>query len=238
MDQFIRMDQLKLDVLKEPRGFIRVLQFVFAICAFATTTNFGSNFSFTVTCKNGTETQKFSQAIAYPFRFDHIDVQEVTVCGKKYNLNYFGDYSSDAEFFVASGVLAMLYAMASLAFYCFMDVQYQENKTFPMVDFLVSMIIAVFWLSGSAAWASGLSSVKFVCDPNTFFQYLPMCVDNSCVADFAGNFAGLNISIIFGFLNFFLWAVNLWFLYKETSWFLDHSTAPQFGTGGAQSTPN
>lgn len=236
MDQFIRMDQLKLDIIKEPRGFIRVLQFVFAICAFATTTNFGSNFSFTVSCKpNGTESVKLSQDIAYPFRFDHIKVEDVKACGNTYKVNYFGDYSSDAEFFVASGVLAMFYAMASLAFYCFMDAQYQENKTFPLVDFLVSMIIAVFWLSGSAAWASGLSSVKFVSDPNTFFQYLPICVDNSCVAEFAGNFAGLNISIIFGFLNFFLWAVNLWFLYKETSWFLDHSTAPQFG--GAQSTP-
>lgn len=66
-------------------------------------------------------------------RFDHIEVKEVTVCDKKYNVNYFGDYSSDAEFFVASGVLAMFYAMASLAFYCFMDAQYQENKTFPLV---------------------------------------------------------------------------------------------------------
>jgi hypothetical protein len=28
MDQYIRMDQLKLDIIKEPRGFIRVLQFV------------------------------------------------------------------------------------------------------------------------------------------------------------------------------------------------------------------
>ena len=56
--------------------------------------------------------------------------------------------------------------------------------------------MCILRLSGSAAWASGLSSVKFVCDPNTFFQYLPLCVDNACVADFAGNFAGLNISIV------------------------------------------
>merc|ERR1712008_203523 len=41
----------------------------------------------------------------------------------------------------------------------------------------------------------------------------------SCTVDFTGNFNKANISIIVGFLNFFLWASNLWFLYKETSWF-------------------
>ena len=32
-----------------------------------------------------------------------------------------------------------------------------------------------------------------------------------------GLFWSLNLSS--GFLNFLLWAANLWFLYKETSWF-------------------
>ena len=35
---------------------------------------------------------------------------------------------------------------------------------------------------------------------------------------------------IFGFLNFFLWTVNLWFLYKETSWFQQDAAAA--GAGG------
>ena len=75
----------------------------------------------------------FSKNILFSHRFDHIKVEDVKACGNTYKVNYFGDYSSDAEFFVASGVLAMFYAMASLAFYCFMDAQYQENKTFPLV---------------------------------------------------------------------------------------------------------
>ena len=87
------MDQLDTNVLKEPRGFLRVLQFVcfsnvwiviskiyiiifslvipqvFAICAFATTTNFGSYFSFLVKCKNETlGSTTFKQSIEYPFR--------------------------------------------------------------------------------------------------------------------------------------------------------------------------
>lgn len=228
------MDQLDINVVKEPRGFIRVLQFVFAICAFATTTNFGSSFSFIVKCKNETMAeQKISQSIEYPFRFDHVAVNE-KACGKDYSFSYFGDYSSDAEFFVAAGVLAMLYALGSLAFYCFCSNMYQTNKTIPLVDFLVTMVLAVFWLSGSAAWASGVSAVKYVSDPNAWLKTLKICNDNAgCVPDFSGNFAGLNISIIFGFLNFFLWAVNLWFLYKETSWFQDRNPA----VGGTGQTP-
>jgi hypothetical protein len=35
---------------------------------------------------------------------------------------------------------------------------------------------------------------------------------------------------IFGFLNFFIWTVNLWFLYKETSWFQQDAAAA--GAGG------
>ena len=39
-----------------------------------------------------------------------------------------------------------------------------------------------------------------------------------CVGS-AGQFAGANSAVLLGFLNFFLWAANLWYLYKETAWF-------------------
>lgn len=78
------------------------------------------------------KSEKISQDIEYPFKFDHIIVEE-KACGKDYAYSYFGDYSSDAEFFVAAGVLAMLYAAGSLAFYCFLNNTYQNNKTLPLV---------------------------------------------------------------------------------------------------------
>lgn len=211
---------------------------VFAICAFATTTNFGSSFSFIVKCKNETMgTQKITQSIEYPFRYNHIRNWIVTIlnfeicfpfrfdhiiveekaCGNNYVFSYFGDYSSDAEFFVAAGVLAMLYSLASLVFYCLCGSSYQNNKTIPLVvctcyilmkffkfnycfvwqDFLVTMVIAVFWLSGSAAWASGVSAVKYVSDPSGWIKNLKICMENAeCSSLYAGNFAGLNISIV------------------------------------------
>ncbi len=65
-------------------------------------------------------------------RLDHVAVNE-RACGKDYSFSYFGDYSSDAEFFVAAGVLAMLYALGSLAFYLAFGNTYQTNKTIPLV---------------------------------------------------------------------------------------------------------
>ena len=63
-------------------------------------------------------------------------------------------------------------------------------------DFLITMVMAVFWLSGSAAWASGVSAVKYVSDPSVWIKTLEICKDNICNSDFTGNFAGLNISIV------------------------------------------
>jgi len=40
-----------------------------------------------------------------------------------------------------------------------------------------------------------------------------------CHTTSRGHFGGANVSVLFGFLNFFLWASNLWFLYKETNWY-------------------
>lgn len=74
------------------------------------------------------------------FRLDHIVVDE-KACGKDYAYSYFGDYSSDAEFFVAAGVLAMLYAAGSLAFYCFCGQAYQTNKTIPLVVLVVQQTL-------------------------------------------------------------------------------------------------
>jgi len=224
-----------INVLKEPRGFIRVLQFVFAIVGFATTTNFGGSFGFTVRCDNSSSQDvAVSKGISYPFRLDHEKI-EVDACGKNFAVSFFGDYSSDSQFFVTSGVLAMLYSVGAIAVYSVLDNLYKADRRFPLVDFWVTTAVAVFWLSASAAWASGLNSLKYTTDPVNIVQYLDICKVNHCVSYFAANFADLNISIIIGFLNFFLWTVNLWFLYKETSWFLENG--PSAGTDSGLPPP-
>lgn len=44
-----------------------------------------------------------------------------------------GNFSSDARFFVATGVLAMLYAICIMYVYAKMDEQYRTNPNLPMM---------------------------------------------------------------------------------------------------------
>ena len=102
------------------------------------------------------------------------------------------------------------------------------------IDFLVTVCLALFWLAASSAWAHGLSGLKHSCDPDNWLftsekEYAALCYKTTsqtfkfpsvtCEATQRGSFGGANASVLLGFLNWFLWSANLWFLYKETRWF-------------------
>ena len=58
------------EVLKEPRGFIRCIEWLFAMIAFATCANFSTECAYEITCKpsTGLGTVKVSHQIYYPFK--------------------------------------------------------------------------------------------------------------------------------------------------------------------------
>ena len=52
------------------------------------------------------------------------------VCSKTVPFSFYGDFSSDAEFFVATGVLSMLWAMVTIAVYLLLDQTYRLDKRY------------------------------------------------------------------------------------------------------------
>merc|ERR1712080_138833 len=86
------------------------------------------------------------------------------------------------------------------------------------IDFCVTVVIAVFWLAGSSAWANSLNGLKNAADAGTWVTSSEIggpCYSSdghnpvlvyvaSCGAIFKGSFGGANVSCILGFLNFFL----------------------------------
>merc|ERR1711976_821726 len=218
-------------VLKEPRGFMRCLEWLFAIIAFSLCCDFATHVEYTVDCQNdGTRTTRhYKHNFSYPFKLDHEPAINANCGGTKtFEMYLPGDFSSDAQFFVIVGVISFLGTMVSLAVYVFFsDMYMSEQKKAPMVDFCLTAILAIFWLAASAAWANGVINMKYAADPSNwiFGSETSICQLNNgkyvntsvqkCDVIFAGAFNKANVSIIIGFLNSFLWSANLWFLYKE-----------------------
>ncbi|XP_004571490.1 synaptophysin-like protein 2a isoform X2 [Maylandia zebra] len=201
---------LDLGPLKEPLGFIRVLEWVFSIFAFATIGGYTGTTHLTVSCPDGD--QPVEAFFAYPFRLAMKPYCLPPSCNGSCTETYLqGDFSSSAQFFVCVGVFAFLYCTATLIVYLGYRSVYLQTSRGPVIDLLLTAAFAFLWLVSSSAWGKGLTDVKYATDPNRLVQ---LCT--SCKAGEFPSMGRLNASVIFGFLNLILWAGNCWFIYKET----------------------
>ncbi|XP_020832064.1 synaptoporin [Phascolarctos cinereus] len=209
-------------VLKEPLAFLRALEWLFAIFAFATCGGYSGALRLSVDCANKTESDlSIDIDFAYPFRLHQVTFEVPTCEGKRREkLALIGDFSSSAEFFVTIAVFAFLYSLAATVVYIFFQNKYRENNRGPLIDFIVTVVFSFLWLVGSSAWAKGLSDVKVATDPKEVLLLLSACKQqsNRCMAVHSPIMSSLNTSVVFGFLNFVLWAGNIWFVFKETGW--------------------
>uniref|UniRef100_UPI00398F2838 synaptophysin-like protein 1 n=1 Tax=Pristiophorus japonicus TaxID=55135 RepID=UPI00398F2838 len=211
--------QLDFGPLKEPIGFIKLLEWIFAIFAFATCGGFNGKTALNVECQNATDSQEYAAAFQYPFRLNHIVIIPATVCNQSKNTFLTGDFSSSAEFFVAIAVLAFLYCIAALVLYIGYLHVYRDGNRGPMIDFIVTMIFAFLWLVCSSAWGKGLTDLKYATNPSVIIDNVPICSGLAkCSSAGVSGMGSLNVSVVFGFLNLILWCGNAWFVYKETSW--------------------
>ncbi|XP_077385783.1 synaptophysin-like protein 2a [Festucalex cinctus] len=220
---------LDLGPLKEPIGFIRVLEWVFTIFAFATTGGYSGTSHFIVKCPEAVETHDVKPVFGYPFRLSAYPY-EIPSCGDTPANHTFlqGDFSSSAEFFVCVGVFGFLYCTATLILYLGYQHVYRQTTRGPLIDLVVTAAFAFLWLVSSSAWGKGLTDVKWATNPDHLVENCTYCQ--------AGEFPSmgrLNASVIFGFLNLILWAGNCWFIYKETSFHKDPSAPATMEEGGA-----
>ncbi|XP_031423352.1 synaptoporin isoform X1 [Clupea harengus] len=209
-------------VLKLPLGFIRVLEWIFAIFAFATCGGYSGQLRVSVACNDKMDSNlSIGINFAYPFRLHQVSV-EVPVCeGRRQERLYLvGDFSSSAQFFVTIAVFSFLYSLMATVVYIFYQNKYRENNRGPLVDFIVTVVFSFLWLVSSSAWAKGLADVKVATDPDEVVLLMSACKTqgNKCGSIYGPIWSGLNTSVVFGYLNFVLWAGNIWFVFKETGW--------------------
>ncbi|XP_042656153.1 synaptophysin-like protein 2 isoform X2 [Tyto alba] len=184
--------------LLEPLGFIKVLEWLFAIFAFGACGSFSGETGATVKCSSETkEMSAISVQFGYPFRLYQIPF-EMPDCkeeSKTQTLHLVGDFSAPAEFFVTLGVFSFLYAMAALVLYLRFHSLYGENKRLPFADFCVTVCFAFFWLVAAAAWGKGLTDVKAATRPASLIAAMGVCQEAVCNAGATPAMGLANISV-------------------------------------------
>ncbi|XP_045871929.1 synaptophysin-like protein 2 isoform X2 [Meles meles] len=169
---------LRWQRLEEPLGFIKVLQWLFAIFAFGSCGSYSGETGATVRCNN--EAKDVSSIIVlfgYPFRLNRVQY-EMPLCdddSTSKTMHLMGDFSAPAEFFVTLGIFSFFYTMAALVLYLRFHNLYTENKRFPLVDFCVTVSFTFFWLVAAAAWGKGLTDIKGATRPSSLTAAMSVC---------------------------------------------------------------
>ena len=65
-------------------------------------------------------------------------------------------------------------------------------------DFVFSVVLAIFWFTSSAAWASGLPDLKDDTDPDLYKRISPYCDHDhyTCEVTKEPNYATLRVSVV------------------------------------------
>ncbi|XP_061496375.1 synaptophysin-like protein 1 isoform X1 [Rhineura floridana] len=223
---------LDLSPLKEPLGFIKLLEWFFSMFVFATCGGYKGATTILVSCK-GVVNRTVTAAFAYPFRLNKVifSSPDPTRCnGTWADFHLVGNFSSSAQFFVTLGVLIFLYCMAALVLYLGYMHVYRNDGIFPMIDYVFTLSAVFLWLVSSAAWAKALVDIKVSTGPH-IVEEIPACKmqGSSCVFASVTSMGSLNVSVVFGLLNMILWGGNAWFVYKETSLHKPSNTSQDSG---------
>ena len=159
-------------IILEPRGLIRVLQFIFAIFAFATACSGSSHLSI----KHGGDNEAVKVSWSYPYHLK--DTPIVTNLNTtRETVSTSNSIKPSVEFFVFTGVTSMLLSLGILVFYILMDRPYRNNEYFPTIDWIITIIWTIFWIAGSSAWAQGVSNIR----SQTSYKYITELV-NTCAS--------------------------------------------------------
>uniref|UniRef100_F6Z0R7 Synaptophysin like 1 n=1 Tax=Equus caballus TaxID=9796 RepID=F6Z0R7_HORSE len=192
--------QLNLSPLKEPLGFIKVLEWIASIFAFATCGGFKGKTEIQVSCPKTPENRTITAAFGYPFRLNQVAFQAppgVNVCDVEWRDHVLiGDYSSSAQFYVTFAVFVFLYCMAALLLYLGYTSLYRDSRKLTMTDFVITLVATFLWLVSTSAWAKALTDIKIATGPNIVRELGPCNQRVTCHFGSVTSMGSLNVSVL------------------------------------------
>lgn len=129
----------RTDVLKEPLGFIKIIQIFFAILAFSIAVNGGDTILVSVACPNSKQINSYA-TYSYPYSLSSTEWQppvqcpnQVAIETRKTISDSSASISASSGFFVFTGVVAFLYSLAFTVIYVFFRHKYDNILFFSTV---------------------------------------------------------------------------------------------------------
>lgn len=226
----------RFEAVKEPIGFIKIVQFFMAILAFSIAVNGSSSLALNAKCDataTDTKYSTFEASYSYPYDLTKVSFKNTAACPSdtpkpdREKLTTEGyNIKSSAEWFVFVGVTSFLYSLVMLVVYVFMKHKYDNNIYLPLIDFCVTVLFALFWFIADIAWAKAISDIQHHTNTENVISSLPgLCkkvgdsASRDCLVKAYASYGSIIISCIIGFCNLILWAGNIWFVLKETTWY-------------------
>lgn len=225
-------------LVKEPRGFTRILQILFSALAWSSIANFSTISILNVTCPPEEPTVPVEYKIEYPFDLRQTEVvapnnctDDTLVAVEKFPI----DFSTISMLYVLLCAISLFYALGSLFYYSVLTAKYETDPLAPMIDLGITFSILILWILLTFLWALNVSDLKHYTHPNYYMEHLSICESEvaKCETELPGKWTALTVSIVCGFTCIVLWAGSTWFIFKETSL---HKKQPYQTTGQPQAT--
>lgn len=161
-----------------------------------------------------------SLVINYPFDFSQQKIEN-NCPGYNYAYTHMSSLNGSPQFFVMTGVLALIYAAVSLVIYLFFSSTYDSVPVWPVADLIIAAILCLFWFIASTSFSSGVSLLKSTVLYGNIEQVLcptqfKQIAGANCTEAGIPSWKSLNVGLVSGYTSFFLWGTGLWFVYKET----------------------
>jgi len=229
------VETARFDVIKEPLGFIKIVQFFMALLAFSIAVNGTSDLYFTVNCNAVTTSAPnttvsatgflvYKAIFSYPYDLKDSKFEAQNSCPSPRQLDRYtvtdegNNIQSSAQFFVFVGVMAFIYSFAFFFVYLFALQKYHNIVYLPLFDFGFTVVWALFWFIGSCAWGKAITDIQNYTDPEQIIASLDAC-STGCHTRASPTYANIVVSCILGFGNWILWSGDVWFVLKETTWY-------------------